>query len=329
MSAQNSPVEVDIAVVGGGLVGASLALALARSPRRWRVALVEGHAPNLNLAAEDSDWDARVYAISPANQQFLAQLDAWPAADRIGVIAAMDVRGDRTGKIAFSAQDAGEARLAYIAENRWMVAALWAQLAHTEVLCLTGERPTALVTSPKAAQLTFASGRALQAKLVIGAVGGGDPIAGFDFGNSPSSLQRADLTGRPVVMTTAAGVRGLQRYRPARRLYAASLVCARATAAAIRAAGADEVCFVITGEWVDRDGDEDVACADYIEALLSGESCDPAVFARRVRDSDFGRRFSAGTWPNLPLADLDLAAQADYFDFAMPVGRLGDRLVIR
>ena len=42
----------------------------------------------------------------------------------------------------------------------------------------------------------------------IGAVGGGDPIAGFDFGNSPSSLQRADLTGRPVVMTTAAGVRG-------------------------------------------------------------------------------------------------------------------------
>ena len=151
MSTQNSPVEVDIAVVGGGLVGASLALALARSPRRWRVALVEGHAPNLNLAAEDSDWDARVYAISPANQQFLAQLDAWPAADRIGVIAAMDVRGDSAGKIAFSAQDAGEARLAYIAENRWMVAALWAQLAHTEVLCLTGERPTALVTSPKAA----------------------------------------------------------------------------------------------------------------------------------------------------------------------------------
>ena len=31
--------------------------------------------------------------------------------------------------------------------------------------------------------------------------------------------------------------------------------------------------------------------------------------ARRVRDSDFGRRFTAGTWPNLPLADLDLAAQ--------------------
>ncbi len=162
----------------------------------------------------------------------------------------------------------------------------------------------------------------------IGAVGGGDPIAGFDFGNSPSWLQQADLHGRNVVMTTAAGVRGLQRYRQARQLFATSLVCARATAAAIRAAGADEVCFVITGEWVDRDGDEDVACADYIEALLCSRSCDPAIFAQRVRDSDFGRRFTAGTWPNLPLADLELAAQADYFDFAMPVSREGDRLVI-
>ena len=163
----------------------------------------------------------------------------------------------------------------------------------------------------------------------IGAIGGGDPVEGFDFGNSPSQLQRADLRGKDVVMTTAAGVRGLQRFQRARRLYAASLVCARATAKAIRAEGADEVCFVITGEWVDRDGDEDVACADYIEALLTGQACDPACFEQRVRDSDFGRRFTAGTWPNLPLADRDLAAQADYFDFAMPVSCADDRLVIR
>lgn len=163
----------------------------------------------------------------------------------------------------------------------------------------------------------------------IGAVGGGDPVEGFDFGNSPSQLQEADLGGRHVVMTTAAGVRGLQRFRRARRLYAASLVCARATAAAIRSEGAAAVCFVITGEWADRDGDEDIACADYIEALLSGGACDPAMIARRVRDSDFGRRFAAGSWPNLPLADLELAVQADLFDFAMPVRREGDRLVIR
>jgi 2-phosphosulfolactate phosphatase len=163
----------------------------------------------------------------------------------------------------------------------------------------------------------------------IGAVGGGDPAPGFDFGNSPSQLQHANLAGKTVVMSTAAGVRGLQRFRHARQLYAASLVCARATAAAIQAAGAEEVSFVITGEWVDRDGDEDIACADYIESLLRGEPARPEFFSRRVRESDFGQRFTAGTWPNLPLADLDLAADADLFDFAMLVRREGDHLVIR
>ncbi len=154
-------------------------------------------------------------------------------------------------------------------------------------------------------------------------------MPGFDFGNSPSLLLGAALAGKNIVLSTAAGVQGLQRFRQARRLYAASLVCARATAAAIRAAGAEEVCFVITGEWVDRDGDEDIACADYIEALLRGEQPAPEAFARRVRQSDFGRRFGADTWPTLPLADLELAAQADRFDFAMPVHRDGEHLVIR
>jgi len=163
----------------------------------------------------------------------------------------------------------------------------------------------------------------------VGAVGGGDPMPGFDFGNSPAQLMQADLAGKHIVLSTAAGVRGLQRFRQARRLYAASLVCARATAEAIRAAGAEEVCFVITGEWVDRDGDEDSACADYIESLLCGEPARPESFSRRVRSSDFGRRFTAGTWPNLHLADLDIAADADLFEFAMPVRREGEQLVIR
>lgn len=163
----------------------------------------------------------------------------------------------------------------------------------------------------------------------VGAVCGGDPVPGFDFGNSPSQLISADLAGKNIVLSTAAGVRGLQRFRRARRLFAASLVCARATAAAIKAAGAEEICFVITGEWVDRDGDEDIACADYIEALLRGADAAPESYARRVRNSDFGRRFAAGTWPNLPDADLELAARADLFDFAMPVEEEGGQLVIR
>ena len=142
-------------------------------------------------------------------------------------------------------------------------------------------------------------------------------------------LRPLHLSGKNVVLSTAAGVRGLHLFRGAPRLFAASLVCARATAKAIRAGGGGHVCFVVTGEWADRDGDEDVACADYLQALLGGDSPGPEAFAQRVRQSDFGKRFALGTWPDLPTADLDLVAQADLFGFAMPVHREAERLVIR
>src|SRR5574343_460914 len=126
--------------------------------------------------------------------------------------------------------------------------------------------------------------------LLVGAVAGGDPAPGFTFGNSPAALLSADLAGRPIVLSTAAGVRGLQRFRGVRRLF---------------------------------------ACGRYLESLLRGESPAPAAIARRVRNSDFGRRFGTVEWPNLPAADLDLAAMPDLFDFAMPARQTGDHLVIR
>ncbi len=159
--------------------------------------------------------------------------------------------------------------------------------------------------------------RHLPDAVTTGAIGGGDPIPGFDFGNSPCALLGSDFSGRPVIQTTAAGVCGLNRFRKARTLFAGSLVLGRATAQALLELAPQEVCFVITGEWVDRDGDEDIACADYLEALLNGEEPDSQIFADRVRHSDFGRRFQAGTNVNLPLADLDLCAQADRFNFAL------------
>ena len=64
-------------------------------------------------------------------------------------------------------------------------------------------------------------------------------------------------------------------------------------------------------------------------ACMSGQAADPAHYALRVRTSDFGRRFGASDWPNLSLADLELCADVDRFDFAMPVARAGEHLVIR
>lgn len=180
---------------------------------------------------------------------------------------------------------------------------------------------------------TIAEGMLLQQRLprsvTTGAVAGGGPVPGFNFGNSPSLLANRDLHGLDVIQTTAAGVRGLYRFPRARAVFACSLVCAYATASAILKLGADDVTLLITGEWIDRDGDEDIACADYLEALLHGESPAPGSFEQRVRESDFGRRFGKPEYAHLPISDLALCAKADRFNFAMRAFHDGQHLQLQ
>ena len=164
--------------------------------------------------------------------------------------------------------------------------------------------------------------------LAIGAVGGGAPAAGMDLGNSPSRVAGLDLRGRRVILCTAGGTRGLQASAQAELLLAAGLVNARATAALLLQQAPAEVSLLVTGTWTDRNGDEDHACADLIAALLRGEDPPRAAFEARVRESDFGRRFSAGNDVHLPVADLACCAEADRFDFAMTVQRQADGLLI-
>lgn len=165
--------------------------------------------------------------------------------------------------------------------------------------------------------------------LAIGAMGGGAPAPGLDLGNSPSQLAGLDLRGRSCILYTAGGTRALNACGHADTVLAASLVCAGATAARLRALAPASVTLVVTGVWTDRDGDEDHACADLIEALLRGDDPPRAPYAARVRDSDFGRRFSAGDNPHLPPADLECSAAVDTFDFALPIRRRTGSMVIR
>ena len=160
--------KFDVIVVGGGLVGAALALALDKQGKR--VALVEGQVERFD--ALEQGWDARIYAVSPANRAFLQQLGAWPDASRLGVIGSMDVRGDQGGQIAFSAADAGAEALAWIAENRWMLATIWLRLQQASgVTLLSGVRPQLLRHSAREAAIVLDDGRELQAQLIVGADG--------------------------------------------------------------------------------------------------------------------------------------------------------------
>src|SRR5512138_488602 len=148
----------------------------------------------------------------------------------------------------------------------------------------------------------------------------GYPIEGFDFGNSPSALLGLDLSGRRLIQRTSAGTQGLVRSLKAEALFAGSFVCAAATARAIAHGAPVSVTLVATGVFPGRDGDEDIACADYLAALLRGEPIDTAALIRRVRDSGSGQLFAAAD-PAFPPSDLDLCVEVDRFDFALHVER--------
>src|SRR5512144_2312757 len=90
------PPDYDVAIAGAGLVGLALAVALSRAG--LRVAIADRATVALpQPPGEDSDWDARVYAISPGSATLLRALGAWQGLDstRIAAIESMRVEGDR------------------------------------------------------------------------------------------------------------------------------------------------------------------------------------------------------------------------------------------
>lgn len=159
----------DVAIVGAGLVGSSLALALEASG--LEVTLIEPRAPQ----APAYEWDGRVYAISPGSAAFLAAVGAWDRLDvaRVARVEAMRIFGDaQASALDFSAYEAGLRELAFIVENGRLQAALWQRLQrapHVRLAC-----PAHCVTLAQYAdhaEIAFDDGSRVQARLVVGADG--------------------------------------------------------------------------------------------------------------------------------------------------------------
>ena len=157
---------------------------------------------------------------------------------------------------------------------------------------------------------------------------GGLPPEGFDFGNSPTHINEVALSGITLIQRTGAGTQGAVRSRNAEVMLAASFVVAEATVRAVSRLGIDEVTFVITGRFDGR-GDEDLACAEYLEALLRGNRPDTEPFVRRVFESRDGLQHLNPAETGFPLSDLDYCTRIDKFDFAMPITREDGKLIMR
>ena len=159
--------QFDLIIVGGGLAGASLALALRHT--RLRIALVENQVPT-----RSEGWDARVYAISPTNAQFLDHIGAWKHLDRerFAPIRGMQVYGDAGGELEFSAYDTGVSELGWIVESSLMACEFWESAKRQANLTLfCPARPAGVEFRHDAAILHLADGAALSGRLLVGADG--------------------------------------------------------------------------------------------------------------------------------------------------------------
>lgn len=173
----------DLVIVGGGLAGASLAVALRDT--RLRIALVESQPPQ-----RPAGWDARIYAVSPANADFLRDIGVWKHLDaqRMAPIHAMQIAGDAGGRLSFSAYDTGVPELGWILESSLMACELWENAKRQSNLTLfCPARPAALEFRHDAAILKLDDGTALSARLLVGADGRDSWVrdaAGLDAINS-------------------------------------------------------------------------------------------------------------------------------------------------
>lgn len=157
---------------------------------------------------------------------------------------------------------------------------------------------------------------------------GGLPPEGFDFGNSPTHISQENLSGLTLIQRTGAGTQGAVRSQGAEVMLASSFVVADATVKYVSMLGTDEVTFVITGA-SHSPGDEDFACAEYLEALMKGNQPEMKPFVQRVYESRDALQHLDPAQTGFPLSDLDYCTQIDKFDFAMPITRQDGKLIMR
>ncbi len=164
----------DIAVIGGGMVGAAAAVGFAKQGRR--VLLVEGQVPQAYDASQA--MDLRVSAISQTSVTLLEQLGAWPEiqAMRVCPYRRLETWELPECRTRFHADSLGLEQLGYFVENRLLQLGLWQQFSSHDnltVMC-----PDTLQSIEFGAQnrVVLSSGFACQAQWVIGADGANSKV---------------------------------------------------------------------------------------------------------------------------------------------------------
>jgi 2-phosphosulfolactate phosphatase len=164
--------------------------------------------------------------------------------------------------------------------------------------------------------------------LCMGEVGGHAP-PGFDFGNSPFAILDVDLTGKTIIQRTSAGTQGVVAATGAKRLYAASLVTAAATARALGCGAPERISLIAMGKGGLHRTDEDELCALHLRNLLEGRRGNPEAVRQLILASGEAERLGDSVPPHIHPEDLDIALDIGCYDFAIRVVLEAGRPVAR
>ena len=158
----------------------------------------------------------------------------------------------------------------------------------------------------------------------------GAPAEGFDLYNSPADLQEVGLRGKTIVQRTTAGTIGAVAVRHCKPLICTGFVCASAVARRLRDLAPDELTYVVTGE--EGTAEEDLACAEYIDALVRDPRTDPAPYIRRASDSRAAidiRQAAAAGYPGINPRDVEMCVDVNRFNFTLEASMEDELLVLR
>ena len=164
--------------------------------------------------------------------------------------------------------------------------------------------------------------------LCMGEVGGMRP-EGFDFGNSPFELSKADVAGKILIQSTRAGTVGVTVARNADRIYAGSLVTAEATVKAVLRLQPELVSIVAMGAEGKVRSDEDEQCALYMRNMLRGCRPDRSAVRKLILAGAESQKYADPARPHFHPQDREIALLIDSIPLAIRVSREDGLLVAR
>jgi len=165
--------ESDILIVGGGLNGPALALALARAGRTVTVIDALPEKVRRNAA-----FDGRAYALALASVRLLAGIGIWDrVADNAQPMLEIKVSDGRAGAgpspfwMHFDHAEIEEGPMGHMVEDRFLRRAFLDAMADEPRITKVTDRVTAQATGPAGARVTLGSGKVLSGQLLVGSDG--------------------------------------------------------------------------------------------------------------------------------------------------------------